>query len=51
MKKLAERTDFIIKNVNKGGTVVIMDTNDEADCQLREKDNYKQLPNDPTLQT
>lgn len=52
MKKLAERTDFMIKNADKGEAVVIMNTYDytnEANRQLSDKDNYKQLPHDSTL--
>ena len=48
MKKLAERTDFVIKNADKGEAVVIMNTYDytnEANRQLSDKGNYKQLPN------
>lgn len=53
MEELAERTDIVITNTDKGGPVVIMNTNNytnEANRQLSDKDNYKQLPNDPTLQ-
>ena len=53
MEELAERTDIIITNADSIGGIVIMNTDDyinEANCQLSDKDNYKQFLNDPTLQ-
>ena len=53
MKALAERFDFVITNSDKCGAVAIMNTDDyinEANCIVRDKDNYKQLPNEPLLQ-
>ena len=53
MEELAERTDIIITNADSRGGVVIMNTDDyinEANCQLIDKDNYKQFLNDPILQ-
>ena len=53
MKALAERSDFVITNSDKCGAVAIMNTDDyinEANCIVRDKDNYKQLPNEPLLQ-
>ena len=52
MEELAGRTDIIITNAEVGGAVVIMNTDDyinQANRQFSDKDNYKQLPNDPTL--
>ena len=53
MKELAKRKDFIITNADKGGTVVITDTDSyikEANRQLSDKVSYKQWTQDPTLQ-
>ena len=49
MEELAERTDIVITNTDRDEAVVIMNTDDEADHQLSDKDNYKQLPNNSTL--
>ena len=43
VKELSKREDIIINNADKGGAVVIVDTNDyikEAERQLDGKDNY-----------
>ena len=54
MEELAERTDIIITNANKGRTIVIMNTDDDyingGNRQLSDKDNYEQLPNYSKLQ-
>ena len=53
LKQLEKRQDIIISNADKGGAVVIMDTDkfiEEADCQLSDSTNYKKLQKDPTLQ-
>ena len=53
MEELAVRLDVIIANANKGGAILIMNTDDyinEANHQLSDKDNYRQGLNDPTLQ-
>ena len=55
MEELAKRKDLIITSLDKGGTVVIMDTQNynyikEANRQLSDKGNYKQLTEDTTLQ-
>ena len=50
--KLEERTDIMITNADKDEPLVFMNTDDyinEANRQLSDKDNYKQLPHDPTL--
>ena len=47
-----KRKDLIITNADKGGAVVIMDTDSyikEANRQLSDKASYKQLTQDPTL--
>ena len=52
MEELAETT-VIMTNADKDGAIVIKNTDDyinEANHQLSDKDNYKQLPNGPTLQ-
>ena len=52
VKELSKREDIIINNADKGGAVVIVDTNDyikEAERQLDDKDNYHILLQDPTL--
>ena len=52
VKELSKREDLIINNADKGGAVVIVDTNDyikEAERQLDDKDNYHILLQDPTL--
>ena len=53
MKHLAKRRDIIITTTDKGGAVVILDTENyikEVNCQLSNKKNYKTLRTDPTLQ-
>ena len=53
MEELAKKKDLIITDVDKGGTVVIMDTESyirEANRKLSEKVSYKQLTQDTTLQ-
>ena len=53
MEQLAKMKDLIITNADKGGAVVIMDTDSyikEANRQLFDKASYKQLTQDPTLQ-
>ena len=45
--------DIIITNTDKGGAIVIMDIDkyiSEAQRQLNDKNNYKKLQTDPTLQ-
>ena len=52
VKELSKREDIIINNADKGGAVVIVDTNDyikEPERQLDDKDNYHILLQDPTL--
>jgi len=49
---LSERTDLIITNADKGGAVVVMDTDryiTEANRQLSNTENYKQIKNNPTF--
>ena len=53
MKHLAERRDITIITTDKGGAVVILDTENyikEVNHQLSDKNNYKTLQTDPTLQ-
>ena len=53
MKHFAKRRDIIITTADKGGAVVIMNTENyikEANRQLSDKNNYKILQTDPTLQ-
>ena len=53
MKHLAKLKDTIITTADKGGAVVIMDTENyikEANCQLSYKNNYKTFLTYPTLQ-
>ena len=53
MEELAKRKDFIITNADKGGAVVITDTDSyikEANRQSSDKASYKQWTQDPTLQ-
>ena len=53
MKYLAKRRDIIITTADKGGAVVIMNTENyikEANRQLSDKNNYKTLLTDSTLQ-
>ena len=52
MEELAKRKDLAITNADKGGAVIIMDTNSyikEANRQLSHKASNKQLAQDPTL--
>ena len=54
MKHLAKRKDIIITTTDKGGAVVILDTENhikEANRQLSGKNNYNTLQTDPTLHT
>ena len=53
MKHLAERRDITIITTDKGGAVVILDTENyikEVNHQLSDKNNYKTLQTEPTLQ-
>ena len=53
MEELAKWKDLIITNAEKGGAVVIMDTDScikEANQQLSDKPSYKQLTQDQALQ-
>ena len=53
MEELEKRKDFIITNADKGGAVVIRETDScikEANGQLSDKASYKQLTQDSTLQ-
>ena len=53
MEELAKRKYLIITNTDKGGAMVIMDTDTyikEANQHLTDKASYKQLTQDPTLQ-
>ena len=53
LKQLEKRQDIAISNADKGGAVVIMDTDkyiEEVDRQLSDSTNYKKLQNNPTLQ-
>ena len=53
MKHLAKRRDMILTTADKGGPVVIMYTEyymKEAYRQLSDKNNYKILQTEPTLQ-
>ena len=53
MKHLAKRRDLIITTADKGGAVVIMDTENsikEANRQLSDKNSYKTLQTDTTSQ-
>ena len=50
-KELAEQTDVLITNVDKGGTLVIWETKyyiSEANRQLNVTSNHKRLPNNST---
>ena len=54
MKHLAKRKDIIITTTDKGGAVVISDTENhikDANRQLSNKNNYNTLQTDPTLHT
>ena len=51
MKDLQDRSDIIIKKADKGGAVVIWNTEDyikEADRQLNDTTSYKKLDTNPT---
>ena len=53
MEELSKRNNPIITKADKGGTVVVIDTDNyikEANRQLSDKASYKQLTEDPTLQ-
>ena len=53
LEELSKRDDIIITNADKGRTIVIMDIDKyifEAKRQLNDKNNYKKLQADPTLQ-
>ena len=53
LEALSKRDDIIITNADKGGAIVIMDIDkyiSEAQRQLNDKNNYKKLQTDPTLQ-
>ena len=53
MEELAKRKDLKITTADKGGAVVIMDTDSyikEVNWRLSDKASYKQLTQDPTLQ-
>lgn len=53
MEEVAKRSDIILKNADKGDTVVINDLDkfiSEAIGQLCDKHHYKALQEDPTLQ-
>ena len=53
MKHLAKRRDIIIITAEKGGAVVILETENyikEANRQLSDKNIYNTLQTDPTLQ-
>ena len=52
-KELSKRDDIIIINADKGGAIIIMDIDkyiSEAQHQLNDKNNYKKLQTNPTLQ-
>ena len=52
MEEQAKRKDLIITNADKGGAVVIMNTDSyikEANRQMSDKVSYKQLTEDQTL--
>ena len=52
-KELSKRDDIIIINADKGGAIIIMDIDkyiSEAQRQLNDKNNYKELQTNPTLQ-
>ena len=53
MEELVKRKDLMVTSADKGGAVVIMDTDGyikEANRQLSDKASYKQSTQDPTLQ-
>ena len=53
MKHLAKGRDIIITTSDKGGAAVIIDTKNyikEANRQLSDKNRYKILQTEPTLQ-
>ena len=52
IKELYKREDIIITNTDKVGVLFIVDTKDhfsQAKLQLKNKDTYHILPEDPTL--
>ena len=52
IKELYKREDIIITNAGKVGVLFIVDTKDyinQAKLQLKYKDTYRILPQDPTL--
>ena len=52
IKELYKREDIIITNADKVGVLFIVDTKDyinQAKLQLKYKDTYHILPQDPTL--
>ena len=52
MRDLHNNTDIIIKPVEKGGSIVIMNTTDyiqEAQRQLLDPEHYETLNTDPTV--
>ena len=53
LKELSKNDETITTNADKGGTIVIIDIDkyiSEAQRQLNDKNNYKKLQTDPTLQ-
>ena len=53
MEELAKKKDLIITNADKGGAVVIMDTDSyikESNWQLSDRVSYKHITQDPILQ-
>ena len=53
MEELAKKKDLIITNADKGGAVVIMDTDSyikESNWQLSDGASYKHITQDPILQ-
>ena len=53
MKHLAKRRDIITTTADKGSAIVILDNENhikEANRQISDKNNYKILQTDPTLQ-
>ena len=53
LKELSKNDETITTNADKGGTIVIIDIDkyiSEAQHQLNDKNNYKKLQTDPTLQ-
>ena len=53
-KELSMRDDIIIINADKGGAIIIMDIDkyiSEAQRQLNDKNNYKELQTNPLYNT